>query len=293
MTGGALSRKANRQRARSSDDERAGRRRLLLLLGVAATLVVAAAVGGCLVLGGESGEGVVVVEGRLQPTDPDSRPVETDTGSLTAEVEIGQAQALAKAFELTPGQTVEPCATADVADTLCYIPFLMNLEDGRFLHLVGAPFSEVFAWALVEEQPKGTFTATETATYDYEGDGTPPFAVQGSLAGLVFTSGVENDLPVDRADEGNSPMPAGATELTVFVRYSGLGAFDSATVVVERDGLRVGEPSTIVVAPGGEGTGTVVLGAPGGEPLPAGAYTATVILKGQQIALARAVVQGE
>lgn len=286
MTGRAIPHKAKRRRGAEPAEQPAGKRRWIVALAILAALVLALAAGGYTLLANTDSGGLVVVEGKLTPSEVETEPP-------SAEVATGSSKALAEAFELTPGQTVEACATADVADTLCYIPFLMNLEDGRFVYLVGAPFSEVFAWALVEEQPDGIFEATETADYDFEGDGTPPFALDGPLAGLVFTSAVQDELPTDRIDDGNSPMPAGATEMAVFLRYTGLGAFDSATVVIERDGVRVGEPSTIVVAPGGAGTGSVVLGLPGGEVIPAGAYKATVILEGHEIAEARAAVQGE
>lgn len=199
-------------------------------------------------------------------------------------------QALAAAFGLAEGETVVPCSAADPGDTLCYLTYLTNVKQGRYLYQVGLPFSEPFAWALVEQQGDGTFETTQTADFDFEGDGTLPFSPTGAMAGLTFTSELLDDHPTDRLDDGSSPLPAGATEVYLFVRYTGLQPSDDATVTLDGDGSSLGDPAAIEIEPSGEGWVTFRIAGHDGAQLSAGTYTAAVLLNRAVIARASLVV---
>lgn len=272
-----------------------------LVLAAGAVGIFAAVVAFLLVSGGDDdGASTASVTDVSTPT-PEATPKPTVVPTATSEgtpddvspPATGPAtieEALAGAFDVPNAASVADCATADFADSLCYSPYLTNLDAGRYLFLIGAPFSEVFAWALVEQQGDGTYLTTETATYDFEGDGSPPFDIDGPMAAVQFTSDVIEGQPIDRIDDGNSPLPPDATEMTVYVRYAGFDAFDSATVVVMLDGARVGDPSAISTDTSGEGFGTIVIGDAEGGTVAPGTYTATLIRDGVAIAEASAVV---
>ncbi len=183
-----------------------------------------------------------------------------------------------------------PCSAAGFSDALCYLPDLTNLEQGRYLYQVGLPFSEPFAWALVEQQGDGTFATSETADFDSEGNGTPPFSPGGAMASVTFTSELLDDQPTDRLDDGSNPLPAGSIEVFVFVRYVGLQASDEATITLDWDGSPVGEPSTIDVDPSGEGWATLRIAQDDGTEFPVGTSTVTVLLNGAAIARASLAV---
>lgn len=193
-------------------------------------------------------------------------------------------QALAVAFGLGEGETAVPCSAAGPDDDLCYLPYLMNLEEGRYLYQVGLPFSEPFAWALVEQQGDGTFATTRTADFDLEGDGTPPFSPGGAVASVTFTSELVDDRPTDQLDDGSNPLPAGATEVFVFVRYAGLQTSDQASIAPDWDGSPTGEPLIIDIDPSGEGWATLRIAQDDGTGLPVGTTTVTVLLNGAAIA---------
>ncbi len=200
------------------------------------------------------------------------------------------AQALAAAFALAEGETATPCYAANIDDALCYLPYLENLEQQRYLYQVGAPFSEPFAWALVEQQGDGTFETTQTADFDFEGDGTPPFSPGGAMAGIIFTSQLLDDRPIDRFDDGNSPLPAGVTEVVLFIRYTGLEAAAQATVTLDWDGSPLGDPEAIDIDPSGEGWVAFRIAGDDGTEITQGTYTATVFLNGTAIARASTAV---
>jgi hypothetical protein len=211
-------------------------------------------------------------------------------GSPPATGVASPAQALAAEFRLAEGETAVPCSAAGFGDALCYLPYLTNLEQGRYLYQVGLPSSEPFAWALVEQQGDGTFATTQTADFDFEGDGTPPFSPGGAMAGVTFTSELFDDHPRDRLDDGSNPLPAGATEVFVFVRYAGLQASDEATITLDWDGSPVGEPSAIDVDPSGDGWATLRIAQDDGTEFLVGTYTVTVLLNGAAIARASLAV---
>lgn len=194
------------------------------------------------------------------------------------------AQTLGEAFGLAEGETAVPCDAADFDDALCYLPYLTNLEQGRYLYQVGLPFSEFFAWALVEQQGDGTFATTQTADFDFEGDGTPPFSPGGAMAGVTFTSELLDDRPTDRLDDENYPAPAGTVEVYLFVRYTGIEASGEATLILDQDGSPLGELAAVDIDPSGEGSVTFRIAQDDGTEIPAGIYTATVLLNGSPIA---------
>jgi hypothetical protein len=276
-----------------ADPETQSRLTMLLCCGGASLGVIVAVVAFLLVSGGGGDDGTSTarvtdlstptVEATVEATATPDGASPPATGPATIE------EALALEFEAEASK-VSDCATATFDDTLCYAPYLTNLEAGRYLMLVGAPFSEVFAWALVEQQGDGTYLTTQVEPYDFEGDGEPPFEVDGPMASVQFTSEVIDGWPVDRIDDGNSALTSDATQMTVYVRYSGFGAYDSATLMVTLDGARVGEPSVINIDPSGDGYGTIVIGAPDGGAVAIGAYHATVILDGVTVAEADAAV---
>jgi hypothetical protein len=207
-----------------------------------------------------------------------------DGGSPPATGVASPAQALAAAFGLGEGETAVPCSTAGLGDILCYLLYLTNLEQGCYLYQVGLPFSEPFAWALVEQQGDGTFATTETADFDFEEVATPPFSPGGAMASVTFTSELLDDHPTDRLDDDSNPLPAGATEVFVFVRYTGLQASDEATITLDWDSSPIGEPSTIDIDPSGEGCATLRIAQDDGTELPVGMSTVTVLLNGTAIA---------
>jgi len=225
-------------------------------------------------------------------TEPGSgRGDEADGGGSPPATGVASpAQALAAAFGLGEGETAVPCSAAVFGDALCYLPYLTNLEQGRYLYQVGLPFSEPFAWALVEQQGDGTFKTTQTADFDFEGDGTPPFSPGGPMAGITFTSELLDERPTDRLDDGSNPLPAGATEVYLFIRYNGLQASDEATITLDWDGSSISEPSAIDVDPSGEGWVTSRLVWDDGAEISAGTYTVTVLLNGAAIARASLAV---
>ena len=198
--------------------------------------------------------------------------------------------ALASAFGLAAGETVVPCATAEFGDALCRMSYLTNIEQGRYLYQVGSPFSEPFAWALVEQQGDGTFTTTQMADFDFEGDGTLPFSPGGAMAGVTLTSELLDNRPTDRLDDGNNALPAGATEVLVYIRYTGLQVSDEATTTLDWDGSPIGEPETIDKDPSGDGWAALRIANDDGADLAAGTYTVTVTLNGATIARARLAV---
>ena len=198
--------------------------------------------------------------------------------------------ALAETFELGPNDSVVDCGVAEMDDTLCYIPYMTNIADGRYLFHVGIPFSEFTSWALVERGEDGAFTTTRTAPFELEGDGSPPFEIEGEMAGVFFTSATEDEIALDRLDTRNNPLPAGAPEIITYIRYTGLNPFDTASVVIRLNGAAVSEPSRLQIHGSGEGTGTIVLGGSDGETVFPGAYEATVIVQGREFARAEATV---
>ncbi len=118
-----------------------------------------------------------------QPATDCCQPPGDESPASGSVVPGDPAGALGDAFGLGEGETVEDCASADFADSLCYSPYLANLVNGRYVFQIGAPFSEFFAWALVERQSDGAFKVVDTADFDFEGDGTPPFSLDGAMAG--------------------------------------------------------------------------------------------------------------
>ncbi|MEE8347856.1 MAG: zinc ribbon domain-containing protein [Dehalococcoidia bacterium] len=198
--------------------------------------------------------------------------------------------ALASAFGLASGETVVSCAAAEFGDALCHMSYLTNIEQGRYLYQVGPPFSEPFAWALVEQQGDGTFATIQTAVFDFEGDGTPPFSPGGAMAGVILTRELLDGRPADRLDDGNNALPAGATEVFIYIRYSGLQMSDEATTTLDWDGSSIGEPERIDIDPSGDGWAALRIANADGADLAAGTYTVTVTLNGATIALARLAV---
>jgi hypothetical protein len=201
-------------------------------------------------------------------------------------------QALAVAFDLGEGETIVACSAADLDNALCYLPYLTNLAEGRYLYQVGLPFSEPIAWALVEQQGDGTFATTQTADFDSQGDGTPPFSPGGPMAGVTFTSALVDDQPTDRLDDGSNPLFAGATEVFVFVRYTGLQPSDEAIITLDWDGSPIGEPGVIDIDPSGDGWATLRVVEDDGTELSLGTAVVTVLLNGAAIAQASVAVVG-
>ena len=297
-----------------------GSHRSLLTLGLLAMLIggVALAAWGFVSAGGGGGEGAGNVrplaraglgadghELALDPGDATTDAItpedETEPGSGGGDEPDGGGsppatgvaspdQALAAEFGLAEGETAVPCSAAGFGDALCYLPYLTNLEEGRYLYQVGLPFSEPFAWALVEQQGDGAFATTQTADFDFEGDGTPPFSPGGAMASVTFTSELLDDQPTDRLDDGSNPLPIGSTEVFVFVRYAGLQASDEATITLDWDGSPIGEPSTIDVDPSGDGWATLRIAQDDGTEFPVGTSTVTVLLNGAAIARASLAV---
>ncbi len=216
--------------------------------------------------------------------EPDSGGDPPTTGIASPE------QALGEAFGHAEGETVASCSTADFDDALCYLPYLTNLEQGRYLYQVGAPFSEPFAWALVEQQGDGTFATTQTAEFDFEGDGTPPFSPGGAMAGATFTNELLDDRPTDRLDDGNSPLPAGTNEVFVSIQYTGLETSAQLATTLQLDGSLIGEPSGHDVHSSGEGWLALRIAQEDGSALLTGTYTVTVLLNGDAIAQASVAV---
>ncbi len=251
---------------------RAARGRSLLILGLLAMLIGGVSVAVWALVSASGGRG--------EDSDELYRG-----GKPPATGIASPAGALAKAFSLGEGETAVPCSAAALSDTICYLPYLMNLEQGRYLYEVGPPFSEPFAWALVEQQGDGTFATTETAEFDFEGDGTPPFSPGGAMASVTFSSGLLDDQPIDRFDDGINPLPIGATEAYVFIRYSGLQASDRASVTLDWDGWPTGESSAVDIDPSGEGWATFHLAGYDFGKIST-VYTATVLLNGAAIARA-------